>query len=544
MIKNIIKKKILSSYNSLSKNIELKIEDIDISQPKQILHGDYATNLCMKFSSSIQLNPMTFAEELSKKIINDHGEFFNNVDFVKPGFINFKVKESVLNDCLLKIYKNKNIYGSGDKKKKKILVEFVSANPTGLLHLGHLRNAAVGDSLSRILRFYGYDVQSEYYINDFGNQIKNLGESLKIRIKNINGESLKISEDGYHGEYLIDVANQFINNKKNYKLDDEDVLQDFAKDYLLAEIKKDLNQININFDNWFSEKNCIHSNGNLDKALELLRKLDLLYEKDGALWIKTSQHGDVDDWVLVKSDKNPTYFLSDIAYHLDKISRGFDRIINIWGADHHSHVTRLTSSIKGINDEDSLKLEFVMIQFVRLLKNGLDISMSKRSGQYTTIRDLLSLVDKDVIRFMMVSRSSDTHFDFDLDNCLKDSDENPVFYIQYANARINSILKKGCSIDLNDIETVFLEDIKELSLIKKIIDFEYVIEDSAKNLSPHKLAFYLQDLAKDFHSYYKTTKILNNEINETKIKLILISTIKSVLSTGLGLLGVSSPEEM
>ena len=275
--------------------------------------------------------------------------------------------------------------------------------------------------------------------------------------------------------------------------------------------------------------------------MDKLSGLNVLYDKDDAKWIKTSEYGDSNDWVLIKSDKSSTYFLSDIAYHYDKFNRGYDKVINVWGSDHHSHVSRLKASMNSLNNKEK-NLYFVMIQFVRLLKDGKDISMSKRSGQYTTIKDLLSLVDNDVVRFMMVTRSSDTHFDFDLDQCLKDSDENPVFYIQYANARINSIIKKSGIKDLSAQNLDIIDSIKEVALIKAVIDFEDVIKDSAENLAPHKLTFYLQNLAKEFHSYYKSTKILNND--KLMTRLILIATIKSVLSNGLSLLGVSSPEEM
>ena len=539
MIKKIIKEKIYQTVNTLYRDLQINASDIDIVESKKIEHGDYATNFCMKFSKTLNQKPIDLAELIVAEI-KKNDDFFDNVDFIKPGFINFKVKASIFNDTLLNIYRTIDSYGSGDTKKGKILLEYVSANPTGFLHLGHLRNAAVGDSICRILRFYGHDVDSEYYINDFGNQIKLLGKSLGIRVRNLHGENIEMPEDAYLGDYLVDIAKKYSSEFSQDSLD-SDKLENYAKDYLLQEIKNDLASLNIKFDNWYSESKSIHNSGLLDEILDKLSDLNVLYDKDDAKWIKTSEYGDSNDWVLIKSDKSSTYFLSDIAYHYDKFNRGYDKVINVWGSDHHSHVSRLKASMNSLNNKEK-NLYFVMIQFVRLLKDGKDISMSKRSGQYTTIKDLLSLVDNDVVRFMMVTRSSDTHFDFDLDQCLKDSDENPVFYIQYANARINSIIKKSGIKDLSTQNLDIIDSIKEVGLIKAVIDFEDVIKDSAENLAPHKLTFYLQNLAKEFHSYYKSTKILNND--KLMTRLILITTIKSVLSNGLSLLGVSSPEEM
>jgi len=541
MIKKIIQEKIYNIFNKTFEGVSIDISDVDIVDSKKVEHGDYATNISMKYAKKLNMNPLQIAEKISNQLKSDTETFFDDVVYIKPGFINFKINSLIFNRILKDIYKNRERYGSGIKKNDKLIVEYVSANPTGYLHLGHLRNAAVGDSVCRILKFYGFDVQSEYYINDYGNQIKMLGKSLEVRVKNLMGENIEMPEDGYQGEYLLKVAEDFLLAFPDTTSLKSNNFEEFAKDYLLEEIKKDLKSLNIDFDNWYSEKEKIHETGLLEKTLNKLDNLNAIYDKDDARWIKTSEFGDADDWVLIKSDKSSTYFLSDIAYHEDKVNRGFDRIINIWGADHHSHVSRLKASMKSLGNSQT-HFDFLMIQFVRLLKDGKDISMSKRSGQYTTIKDLLSLVNKDVVRFMMVTRSSDTHFDFDLNQCLQDSDENPVFYIQYANARINSIIKKSgvSELDINKMDII--ESDKEIKLIKEIIGFEDAIKDSAQSLSPHKLTFYLQNLAKEFHSYYKSTKILNND--KLMTRLILITTIKSVLSNGLSLLGVSSPEEM
>ena len=543
MIKKIIQEKIYNIFNKTFEGVSIDISDVDIVDSKKVEHGDYATNISMKYAKKLNMNPLQIAEKISNQLKSDTETFFDDVVFIKPGFINFKINSLIFNRILKDIYKNRESYGSGIKKNDKLIVEYVSANPTGYLHLGHLRNAAVGDSVCRILKFYGFDVQSEYYINDYGNQIKMLGKSLEVRVKNLMGENIEMPEDGYQGEYLLKVAEDFLLAFPDTTSLKSNNFEEFAKDYLLEEIKKDLKSLNIDFDNWYSEKEKIHETGLLEKTLNKLDNLNAIYDKDDARWIKTSEFGDADDWVLIKSDKSSTYFLSDIAYHEDKVNRGFDRIINIWGADHHSHVSRLKASMKSLGNSQT-HFDFLMIQFVRLLKDGKDISMSKRSGQYTTIKDLLSLVNKDVVRFMMVTRSSDTHFDFDLNQCLQDSDENPVFYIQYANARINSIIKKSgvSELDINKMDII--ESDKEIKLIKEIIGFEDAIKDSAQSLSPHKLTFYLQNLAKEFHSYYKSTKILNENQDQVMSRLVLITTIKFILSNGLQLLGASSPEEM
>ena len=543
MIKKIIQEKIYNIFNKTFEGVSIDISDVDIVDSKKVEHGDYATNISMKYAKKLNMNPLQIAEKISNQLKSDTETFFDDVVYIKPGFINFKINSLIFNRILKGIYKNRERYGSGIKKNDKLIVEYVSANPTGYLHLGHLRNAAVGNSVCRILKFYGFDVQSEYYINDYGNQIKMLGKSLEVRVKNLMGENIEMPEDGYQGEYLLKVAEDFLLAFPDTTSLKSNNFEEFAKDYLLEEIKKDLKSLNIDFDNWYSEKEKIHETGLLEKTLNKLDNLNAIYDKDDARWIKTSEFGDADDWVLIKSDKSSTYFLSDIAYHEDKVNRGFDRIINIWGADHHSHVSRLKASMKSLGNSQT-HFDFLMIQFVRLLKDGKDISMSKRSGQYTTIKDLLSLVNKDVVRFMMVTRSSDTHFDFDLNQCLQDSDENPVFYIQYANARINSIIKKSgvSELDINKMDII--ESDKEIKLIKEIIGFEDAIKDSAQSLSPHKLTFYLQNLAKEFHSYYKSTKILNENQDQVMSRLVLITTIKFILSNGLQLLGASSPEEM
>ena len=319
----------------------------------------------------------------------------------------------------------------------------------------------------------------------------------------------------------------------------------FAINYLTEEIEKDLKDLGITFDSWYSEKKKIHDSDSVINIKKLIQSVGGLYKKEGAEWIKTSDYGDNDDWVVTKSNELSTYFMNDIAYHHDKFDRGFDKIINVWGADHHSHISRLKASMKLLSN-DLTKLDFVLIQFVRLIKDGQDVSMSKRSGTYTTIKDMLNEFNKDLVRFMMVSRSSDSHFDFDLDKCREGSDDNPIFYIQYASARINSILNKD-DLNKHDMESAnlaLLTEEKEIGLIKKILSFPVTVEEASNTMSPHKVAFYLQELAAIFHSYYKNTKVLVEDDELSKARVLLLSSIKIVLINGLNLLGVSSPERM
>jgi len=523
----------------------LDFSKLTLSIPKNTSHGDFSTNFALIVSSELKINPNKLAEKIADIIIKQNDLNFDEINVVPPGFINFKISNATYHGYLKEIHLAGARFGSSNKKNKKVLIEFVSANPTGYLHLGHLRNAAVGDSISRILSFSGYDVTKEYYLNDYGTQVKLLGESLKTRVYNLLNIQAELPEGGYKGEYLIDLAKTLISNETNeYLLNaDIDYFSDFAKSNLIKEIVADLEMLNISFDSWFSEKEDIHDSNLLEQTTKLLEDKNSLYVSDKAQWIRTAEHGDEKDWVVRKSDGTSTYFMNDIAYHQNKFERNYDLLINVWGADHHSHISRLKAAIKLLSN-DSNRLVFVLIQFVRLIKDNEDVSMSKRSGTYTTIRDLLNEFDRDLIRFLMISRSSDSHFDFDLDKCRSDSEENPVFYIQYANARINSIIKKSGTdrIDLDNLDLLNQE--KELALIKKLLNFPEIVKDSAANYSPHKIAFYLQELSSEFHNYYKSSKILVDDKETLNARLALITSIKIVLVNGLDLLGVSSPDKM
>ncbi len=536
--------------NSLIKDprfSDLDFSNLSLSIPRNKDHGDFSTNFAMISSGSLKSKPIDLAEEMLVLLKQSQDSFFQDITVEKPGFINFVISKEIYQGYLADVLLKGVNFGSGPKNNKKVLIEFVSANPTGLLHLGHLRNAAVGDSVARILKFSGYDVVKEYYVNDYGNQVRLLGESLKERVLEKLNLVFNIPEGGYKGDYLIDVAESLLMTKDSESImkEENSFFSNFAINYLTEEIEKDLKDLDITFDSWYSEKKKIHDSDSVINIKKLIQSVGGLYKKEGAEWIKTSDYGDNDDWVVTKSNESSTYFMNDIAYHHDKFDRGFDKIINVWGADHHSHISRLKASMKLLSN-DLTKLDFVLIQFVRLIKDGQDVSMSKRSGTYTTIKDMLNEFNKDLVRFMMVSRSSDSHFDFDLDKCREGSDDNPIFYIQYASARINSILNKD-DLNKHDMESAnlaLLTEEKEIGLIKKILSFPDTVEEASNTMSPHKVAFYLQELAAIFHSYYKNTKVLVEDDELSKARVLLLSSIKIVFINGLNLLGVSSPERM
>jgi arginyl-tRNA synthetase len=546
----------------LNNNIILKIKDAIVTEdrfsgldfgklllavPRNPDHGDFSTNFALINASLLKTKPLDLAQDMVNVLKKNKDPFFEKISIEKPGFINFIISNTVYQEYLSQVVSEDSGFGSSPDNGKKVLVEFVSANPTGLLHLGHLRNAAVGDSIARILEFSGHSVTREYYVNDYGNQVRLLGESLRARLLEKMELEFLIPEGGYRGDYLVDIAEKLLSEEDHESIlkKDTDHLSRYAVDYLTIEINRDLKNLDISFDSWYSEKEKIHNSNLLQDSKELIASLGGMYKKEQAEWIKTSNYGDNDDWVIKKSDDTSTYFMNDIAYHHDKFTRGFDNIINIWGADHHSHISRLRASMKLLSNDLS-KLNFVLIQFVRLIKDGKDVSMSKRSGTYTTIRDMLGEFNKDLVRFMMVSRSSDSHFDFDLDKCREGSADNPIFYIQYANARINSILNKddiAKESDGNPDLSLLVEE-KEIELIKKILSFPDTVLEASETMSPHKIAFFLQELAAQFHSYYKSTKVLVDDLEVSRARVLLLRSLKTVFVNGLNLLGVSSPERM
>ena len=552
-LKNIVRDSVENLF--FSNEDDFPILDIEISIPKKREFGDYSSNIAMVLTKMLKKKPRDIAEHISDKLSTSHPVLFKKIEIAGPGFLNFFINETSLMSELEEIEKQGDYFGQTDLGQgQKVIVEFVSANPTGYLHLGHARNAVVGDGVSNILKACGYDVTTEFYINDTGRQIEMLGVSVYRKYQQIFGSDIEIPEDGYKGSYIADIANE-INNQigdeliKNDREEESlDFCKNYAKDRLLVDIKDDLSKAGIYFDRWFSEKEGLHGKkekNRIDPIKKQLEKNNALYQKDNALWFKATEFGEPQDWVLIKSDGTPTYFIADIAYHNEKIERGFDKLINIWGADHHSHIGRLKSAIKALGYDESI-LQVLLIQFVRLVSNGKEVSMSKRSGEYVTMREVLEDVGADVLRFFMLMRSSDSHLDFDLELAKKQSSENPVYYVQYAHARINSIFEKAGQSNIKESKDYLglLDKAEEIEIAKTLLNFPEVIKDSANTLTPHKITFYLQELASQFHVYYNKYKIIGDDDKISSMRLYLIKCVKTVIHNGLKILGVSAPERM
>jgi arginyl-tRNA synthetase len=559
-MKEEIREAVHKSLDNLGLDIEHMDIRIELEVPKKREFGDFSTNIALILAKNVGKNPREVAGLIIHNLPEDGKSLFKRVEIAGAGFINFFVKELAIISKLTEIERLGVGYGSSTLGKgERVLVEFVSANPTGYLHMGHARNACVGDAISNLLNAIGYNVTREFFINDAGRQIELLGHSVYRRYEELFGIKNESLEDGYEGDYIKDIALKIKNEKGDALLADESNKGDsiaFCKDYamniLLEEIREDLKLIGASFDTWYSERDELYSpirnkdNENLiDVILHKLDERGVISHKDGAIWFEASKFGDSQDWVLVKKDGSYTYFVSDIAYHYGKMKRGFGKLINVWGADHHGHVNRIKAAMRALGFDDSY-LRVVLIQFVRLLTEGKEASMSKRSGSYVTMRDVVKEVGRDVTRFFLLMRSSDSHLDFDLDLAKKQSSENPVYYIQYAHARIGSVFENALARRVYP-SSEFLKLLnlpEEIDITNKLLQFSEVIMDSALSLSPHKIAFYLQNIASDFHVYYNKYRIITDNPELSSARLFFIDCIKTVLSNGLRLLGVSAPERM
>jgi len=558
-MKEDIQRVVQESVESLGRKVgieDLPVE-IEVGVPKRKEFGDFSVNTAMILAKVMRKNPRQVAELIIENLPAEKEDLFKKVEIAGAGFINFFVKEEAMVHKLEEIRKLDRRYGcSALGEGRKVLVEFVSANPTGMLHMGHARNAVVGDTISSILSASGCEVTREFYINDAGRQMDLLGESVYARYRELEGEEAEIPEDGYKGEYVKEIAQEIKNEKGDLLIERAsresltEYLREYAEKKLLECIKQDLEGIGVRFDEWYSERENIHGlNGarksKLEDVRESLQAKGALEEKDGALWFMATRYGDSQDWVLVKSDGSPTYFLADIAYHMDKYERGYGNIINVWGADHHGHVSRLKAALTALGLEPS-RFNVVLIQFVRLMRGGEEVSMSKRAGSYVTMRDVVNEVGADVMRFFLLMRSSESHLDFDLDLAKKESSENPVYYIQYAYARISSLFRKAEEEKLSDsVESInLLNKSEDIELVKKLLMYPEIVEESARLYAPHKLAYYLQELASEFHAYYNKFRIVDNDRELSKARLYLVRCVQTVLSNGLGLLGITAPERM
>jgi len=529
---------------------QVPLPEFVIEVPNNPDHGHFATNLAMTLAGEQKSSPRNIAEIIIRHLV-DPDHFILKAEIGGAGFINFFVAPGQWYDLLSHVINLKDDYGrSSIGKGKKTMVEFVSANPTGPLHLGHGRGAALGDTLCRILDFSGYDVKSEFYINDAGQQIKMLGESIYSRWRQLSDPSYPFPSDGYQGDYIQELAVEIAKERKLENLaihEAAELLSELGKDKILKEIKEDLANFRVTFDLWYKESD-LYSSGKIDHAIKLIEKGGMLFEKDGALWIRTSRFGDDKDRVVRKKDGEFTYFASDVSYHLDKWKRGFKRVINIWGADHHGYITRVKAALEtqGIPGD---WLEILLIQLVKLWEGGAEVKMSKRSGKYVTLKELVDEVGVDAVRFVFLSKDHTSPLDFDIGLVKKKDSENPVYYVQYAHARVCSLFRKAATENIHlpeqpdsTLQRLVLDE--EIALIRKMAEFPSLIEEIAGDLGPHRLTYYLTELAGSFHRYYNRHRIVSDDRTLTQARLFLSLGIRILIKNGLRLLGVSAPEVM
>lgn len=526
--------------------------DIVIEEPKDEKMGDFSTTVAMLLAKAEKRNPKVIAEIICRHLGNGGGEVIS-AEPAGPGYINFQMTGGFFLRHLKEAIALGENFGRGKADKTlKIILEFVSANPTGPLHVGHGRGAAVGDSLAKLLKFAGYDVATEYYINDVGNQMNSLGRSTWIRYQQMHGVPVEFPEGLYRGDYINDVAKEVTDKhgKEFIGKSDEEALpffRRFSKDSVLNGIKKDLDNFRVTYDCWFSEES-LYEDGSVDRGIAWLREKDFIYDKDGAVWLRSSAARDEKDRVIIKQTGEKTYFCSDIAYHRNKVDRGFTKIIDIWGADHHGYVPRMQAVLEAMGYGDD-KFKVLLVQFVTLKRGGEKASMSTRSGEFITLEEVVAEVGIDAARFFFMMRSLDTHLDFDMELAKKETPENPVYYIQYAHARICSVFRtaREQGVEPPDAAKTDLSPLREpeeIALIKKILAFPEVVEKSALVFEGHRIPFYLQDLAAAFHGYYNKHRVVTEDKALTLARLTLLECVRRILKNGLTIIGVSAPQKM
>ncbi|WP_027179023.1 arginine--tRNA ligase [Maridesulfovibrio bastinii] len=520
-----------------------------LEPPRDKQFGDMSANIAMMLSKQAKMNPRAIAEDLKSAIGDD--KYIEKIDIAGPGFLNFTFSPSFWQDMVPEVLEKGIDFGKSDMGNgRKVQVEYVSANPTGPLHIGHGRGAALGDSLVRILEFTGHDVSAEYYVNDAGRQMLILGNSIWVRLQQSQGRDIPQPEDFYKGDYIQDIAAEVLDlNPDILEKSDEEAIaicREYGKDKILNGIKTDLAGFDVRHDVWFSEKSLV-SAGKVEETFKDLTERGMAYEADGALWFKSTDLGDDKDRVLRKSNGDLTYFASDIAYHDDKFKRGFDTVVDIWGADHHGYIPRMQAAVEALGKKGGL--EVILVQLVNLLRDGEQIAMSTRAGKFETLEDVVNEVGRDAARFMFLSRKSDSHLDFDLELVKQRTMDNPVYYVQYAHARICSVLRKAADekfeINENDLSCLArLVEEEEIDLLKLLDQFSDVAENAGRTMSPHAISYYVRDLATVLHRFYSKHRIIGVEDDLCRARLILLKAVARVLQNGLALLGVSAPEKM
>jgi len=553
LVKDYLTNLLDNAIKDLVENFDKNI--IQVSRPKQIQHGDFSTNVSLPLAKIQKKPPLVIADEIVKRI--PASPLIEKVEIAGAGYINFFLSSEARVKLINLILMEKENFGkSSFGKKQKVQVEFVSANPTGPLHVGHGRGAAIGDSIARLLDATGWDVTKEFYYNDAGAQINSLSLSVQARAKKISPTDEEFPKDGYQGEYINEIADGFLSKAEfNFKsnmirpsgdAENLQALKEFSVAYLRHEQDLDLEAFNVDF-NVFSLESSLYKNGQVDQIVKMLIENGHTYEKDDALWLKTTSFGDDKDRVMRKTDGEYTYFVPDIAYHLDKWERGFKRVINEQGADHHSTINRVRGGLQALNMQIPLKWpEYILHQMITVMKNKKEVKISKRAGSYVTLRDLIDEVGCDATRYFLTARKPDSQLIFDIDLAKTKNNENPVYYIQYAHARISRVLEQwnGNKESLSVTNGDSIKNLNELRLIKSISEFPEVVFQAAGELAPHQIANYLKDCAAEFHSYYNDTKFLIDDKNIMENKLALIRATQFILSNGLKLLGISAPNKM
>ena len=566
----------------ISKGILIEMPpNVRLDHTKDNSHGDYATNIALMLSKQAKMNPVDLAKIIVDQL--EESSFINKIEIAGPGFINFFISDESSSSVVSEIIDQGPLYGSSEiGQGKKVLLEYVSANPTGPLHVGHGRGAAYGATISNLLRAVGFKVDNEYYVNDAGRQMDILAVSIYLRYLSLCGENLRFPDNGYQGQYIKDIAqviydssgeefykkldlifanvskdgseggdkeshiDGLIENSKSILGDRFRAIFQVGIESILGGIKSDLSEFGVVFEKWFSEQSLIDT-GLSESCISKLKESQKVYEKDGALWFKTTNYGDEKDRVVVRDNGNHTYFASDIAYHFDKFERGYDKIINVWGADHHGYISRVKASIDALGHSPD-KLEILLVQFANLYRGGSKVQMSTRSGSFVTLEDLRKEVGNDAARFFYILRKSEQHMDFDLDLAKSKTNENPVYYIQYAHARICSVFRqaneKEMEVDHSQANLSLLTEGIEKNIIKELSRYKSVLESSAIQYEPHQLAYYLRDLSTHFHSYYNACKFIVEDKHLTQARLSLIHATRQILINGLSILGVSAPESM
>lgn len=550
-IKEIVRRSLERAFEKGALSSE-EFGKIGLEEPKLEVHGDFSTNIAMTMAKSQKMAPRKIAEAIADNLEDPNG-IIEKTEIAGPGFLNFFLTRAAWYPVLETIHEQDDRYGScGIGTGKKIQVEFVSSNPTGPLHVGHGRGAAVGDSVANILSFCGYSVQKEYYVNDSGRQINTLGRSVFLRYKALFGESIEFPEECYQGEYIVGIAEEIREQKGDSLIgaDEKEAVDHctrYAADRILAGIRNDLVSFGVEFDQWFSEQS-LYDSGRVEASIGKYRDRGIIYENDGALWFKTSDFGDEKDRVVVKKDGDTTYFASDIAYHAEKYERGFDRVIDVWGADHHGYIPRMTAAIVA-EGHGRDQFDVVLVNMVNLLRDGVPVAMSTRAGEFEPLRNVLDEVGTDAARFIFLTRHYESPLDFDLELAKRKTNDNPVFYVQYVHARISSILEKGAERGIG-AETFgeqaarVLKEPEEIRLIKILGKYPETVMNAAEFMEPHRITYYLMNLSSAFHAYYNKHRVLVDDPALASGRLYLATAIRKVIRNGLTLLGVSAPEKM